>query len=105
MSEWGLSHGTWHVTIDKSTSNTRACGHCSSEGTHTTTSLVPRIRRVLSDLDAAVGPRDLDMPGYRLHRLTGDRRGYWSVRVSGNWRILFRFVNGEVADVDLLDYH
>ncbi len=45
------------------------------------------------------------MPGYRLHRLTGDRRGYWSVRVSGNRRIIFRFVNGEVADVDLLDYH
>ena len=69
------------------------------------TSLVPRIRRILSDLDAAIGPRDLDMPGYRLHRLTGNRRGYWSVRVSGNWRIIFRFVNGEVIDVDLLDYH
>ena len=56
-------------------------------------------------MDAAIGPRDLDMPGYRLHRLTGNRRGYWSVRVSGNWRIIFRFVNGEVADVDLLDYY
>ncbi len=69
------------------------------------TSLVPRIRCILSDLDVAIGPRDLDMPGYRLHRLTGDRRGYSSVRVSGNWCIIFRFVNGEVADVDLLDYH
>ena len=50
-------------------------------------------------------PRDVDLPGYRLHRLTGDRRGQWSVRVSGNWRIVFRFVNGETVDVTLVDYH
>ena len=67
--------------------------------------LAPRIRRILSDLDAAVQPRDMDLPGYRLHRLTGDRRGQWSVRVSGNWRIVFRFVNGEAVDVTLVDYH
>ena len=72
---------------------------------HLPTSLVPRIRCILANLDVAIGPRDLDMPGYRLHRLTGNRRGHWSVRVSGNWRIIFRFVNGEVADVDPLDYH
>ncbi len=72
---------------------------------HLPPDLVPRIRRVLSDLDAAVQPRDLDIPGYRLHRLTGNRRGYWSVRVSGNWRIVFRFRDGEATDVDLLDYH
>ena len=67
--------------------------------------LAPRIRRLLSDLDAAVQPRDVDLPGYRLHPLTGDRRGQWSVRVSGNWRIVFRFVNGEAVDVTLVDYH
>lgn len=67
--------------------------------------LAPRIRRILSDLDAAVQPRDVDLPGYRLHQLTGDRRGQWSVRVSGNWRIVFRFVNGEAVDVSLVDYH
>ena len=48
----------------------------------------PRIRRILSDLDAAVQPGDLQLPDYRLHSLTGDRRGQWSVRVSGNWRIV-----------------
>lgn len=69
------------------------------------TTLAPRIRRTLSDLDAAVQPRDVDLPGYRLHPLTGDRRGQWSVRVSGNWRIVFRFVNGEAVDVTLVDYH
>ena len=68
-------------------------------------SLAPRIRRILSDLDAAVQPRDMNLPGYRLHRLSGDRRGQWSVRVSGNWRIVFRFENGEPVDVTLVDYH
>ena len=44
-------------------------------------------------------------PTYRLHPLKGDRRSQWSVRVSGNWRIVFRFVDGEAVDVDLVDYH
>ena len=47
----------------------------------------------------------MELPGYRLHPLRGDRRGQWSVRVSGNWRIVFRFVEGEAVDVDLIDYH
>ena len=64
-----------------------------------------RIRRILSDLDAAVQPGDLQLPGYRLHPLTGDRRGQWSVRVSGNWRIVFRFEDGVAVDVTLIDYH
>ena len=67
--------------------------------------LAPRIRRILSDLDSAIQPRDMDLPGYRLHPLRGDRRGQWSVRVSGNWRIVFRFRDGEAADVTLIDYH
>lgn len=67
--------------------------------------LAPRIRRILSDLDAALRPGDMDIPGYRLHPLTGERRGHWSVRVSGNWRIVFRFEDGGAADVDLIDYH
>ena len=68
-------------------------------------SLVPRIRRILSDLDAAVQPGDMDIPDYRLHPLTGARRGQWSVRVSGNWRIVFRFENGVPVGVTLVDYH
>ena len=66
---------------------------------------IRRIRRVLADLDVARDPHDLDQPGYRLHPLAGNRQGQWSVRVSGNWRIVFRFVDGEALDVDLLDYH
>ena len=68
-------------------------------------SLVPRLRRILANLHAAGRPTDLDLPGYRLHALKGPRAGYWSVRVSGNWRIVFRFDAGEAVDVDLVDYH
>ena len=66
---------------------------------------VPRIRRILADLEAAVRPADLDIPGYRLHPLKGARADYWSVRVSGNLRVVFRFRDGEPVDVDLVDYH
>ena len=67
--------------------------------------LVPRIRRVLLLLDEATEPRHMDLPGFRLHPLKGDRTGQWSVSVTGNWRIVFRFADGEVVDVDLVDYH
>ena len=81
--------------------------HSSSgvDGRRIPADLAPRIRRILSDLDAALRPGDMDIPGYRLHPLTGDRRDQWSVRVSGNWRIVFHFVDGVAADVDLIDYH
>ena len=66
---------------------------------------VERIRRVLTALQDARSPRNLDLPGWRLHQLKGDRRGQWSGRVSGNWRKVFRFADGEAVDVDLIDYH
>ena len=68
-------------------------------------SLVPRLRRILFRLQEAMHPRSADAPGFRLHPLKGDRAGQWSVRVSGNWRVVFRFVDGEVVDLDLVDYH
>lgn len=64
-----------------------------------------RIADVLFHLDQAQIPSDLDLPGYRLHRLSGDRKGVWSVTVSGNWRITFRLQDGDVFEVDLVDYH
>ena len=66
---------------------------------------VARINRLLDDLAAASRPEQLGLPGLRLHQLTGGRRGTWSVRVSGNWRLTFRFVGGEAVDIDLEDYH
>ena len=64
-----------------------------------------RIRDVLAHLDLAESPGDLGLPGYRLHALKGDLKGYWSVTISGNWRITFRFGVGDAYDVDLVDYH
>ena len=64
-----------------------------------------RINDVLLHLDQAQGPGDLDLPGYRLHPLKGDLKGYWSVMISGNWRIVFRFEDGDAYEVDLADYH
>jgi proteic killer suppression protein len=64
-----------------------------------------KIIRILAYLDVARTPRDMDYPGLRLHPLTGDLRGFWSVTVSANWRIIFRFEGIDVIDVDLVDYH
>ena len=67
--------------------------------------LAERIALALADLDDASNPRDVDLPGYRLHPLKGTMKGLWSISVSGNWRITFRFEDGDVYDVDLVDYH
>ncbi len=64
-----------------------------------------RIEDVLGRLDVAESPGDLGLPGYRLHPLKGEWKAFWSVNVSGNWRIIFRFEAGDVYDVDLIDYH
>ena len=67
--------------------------------------MVDRIIRRLDVLEAAAAIRDLDQPGFGLHELMGARRGTWSVRVTGNWRITFTFRDGDAFDVDLEDYH
>lgn len=64
-----------------------------------------RIKRCLNYLNAATQPSDLNLSGLRLHRLRGGRQGYWSIRVTGNWRITFRMEKGDVYDVNLIDYH
>ncbi len=64
-----------------------------------------KIERVLSAIDAAGSPRELDLPGFRPHPLKGDMQGVWSLTVYGNWQIIFRFENGDAFDVDLVDYH
>ena len=66
---------------------------------------VERIALALADLDEANKPSDLNLPGYRLHPLKGDQKGFWSISISANWRIIFRFEEGDVYDVDLVDYH
>lgn len=64
-----------------------------------------RVERILFVLDQAQTIEEINIPGYRLHPLTGNRQGTWSIRVTGNWRITFRFEDGNVYDVDLEDYH
>ena len=64
-----------------------------------------KIERILDRLDTAVVIKDMDIPGWNLHELKGNRKGCWSVTVRANWRITFRFDHDEVYDVNLEDYH
>ena len=64
-----------------------------------------KLRLQVTALDAATRPDDLAAPGWRLHPLTGNLRGFYSITVSGNWRVIFRFDGKDVDLVDYLDYH
>ena len=64
-----------------------------------------RLRLILSNLDQAENPEDMDLPGLKLHELKGNRKGVWSVAVSGNWRITFKFVGRNAEIVNYEDYH
>ena len=64
-----------------------------------------RIRRLLDALDAVSDVNSLNYQGNYLHELKGQQKGIWSMRVSGNWRITFRFIEGHAYDVNLEDYH
>ena len=66
---------------------------------------VEKVKRVLARLDEATDIRNMALPGFGLHPLKGKFKGLWAVSVSGNWRIVFRFENGNACDVDLVDYH
>ena len=65
----------------------------------------PKLRLQLAALDSALVLEDLDIPGYRLHELKGNRKGVWSISVSGNWRITFEFTDGNIYIVNYEDYH
>ena len=65
----------------------------------------PRLRLQLAALNRAKAPTDMGVPGWKLHPLKGDLAGHWAVTVSGNWRITFRFENGDALLVDYQDYH
>jgi proteic killer suppression protein len=65
----------------------------------------PKLRRMLSILNDSTEPQGMNIPGYRLHPLQGDRKGQWAVWVSGNWRLVFKFDGEDATDVDLVDYH
>jgi proteic killer suppression protein len=69
------------------------------------TDLLDIVERILMVLDSATAPQALDLPRYRLHHLKGDLKGFWSVTVRANWRIVFRFEGEDAFDVELTDYH
>jgi len=75
------------------------------DGRKLPTDMVDRIRLVLSTLHAATGVKGMDVPSFRLHLLKGDLKGYYSVTVRANWRIVFRFERGDAVDIDFIDYH
>ncbi len=64
-----------------------------------------KLSRILDRLDVAKTEMDMNLPGYRLHELKGDEKGLWSVTVNGNWRITFKFENGNAYIIDYRDYH
>jgi len=64
-----------------------------------------RLRLILGRLNVATEPRDMALPGLDLHPLKGRRKDFWAVKVSGNWRVTFRFLDQDVELVDYEDYH
>jgi proteic killer suppression protein len=64
-----------------------------------------RLRAQLAKLESSKLPQDMDLPAWKLHPLKGTLKGYWSVSVSGNWRLTFRFVGQDAEVVDYQDYH
>ena len=64
-----------------------------------------KLRMQLAALDTAQSIEDMDIPGYRLHQLKGERKGYWSITVNANWRLTFEFVDGNVHILNYEDYH
>jgi proteic killer suppression protein len=67
--------------------------------------MLDRIENILARLDVATAPEKMDLPGFRLHSLRGDLRGFRSLTVRANWRIIWRFEGADAVDVDLIDYH
>ena len=64
----------------------------------------PKLARILDRLDASIRPQDMNLPGYKLHKLSSKEKGTWSVWISGNWRVTFQFEGQDVLNVDYLDY-
>jgi len=66
---------------------------------------LPKLRNILARLDTATSPEDMNLPGFNLHPLKGNLRGFMAVTVRANWRVMFRFADSNAFDVDYIDYH
>jgi proteic killer suppression protein len=67
--------------------------------------MLSKVENIIAVLGRAASPENMNLPGFRLHPLKGDLRGFWAVTVRANWRIVWRFEGGDAMDVDLVDYH
>lgn len=67
--------------------------------------MLPKVETILAVLDRADVPEAMNLPGFRLHPLKGELKGFWAVTVRANWRIIWRFEGQDAVDVDLIDYH
>jgi proteic killer suppression protein len=76
-----------------------------NDGSKLSAEMLPRIRLILTMLDAAQTIEGMNNPIFKLHPLKGNLKGYWAVTVRANWRITFRFESGKARDVDFVDYH
>jgi proteic killer suppression protein len=78
----------------------------SADGRDLPAAQVEKISDILLAIDEAANVKEVGLfPGWRLHPLKGDLKGFWSVTVSGNWRVIFRFGQGDAFDLDYVDYH
>jgi proteic killer suppression protein len=78
----------------------------SADGRELPAAQVEKITDILLAIDEAANAREVGLfPGWRLHPLKAELKGFWSVTVSGNWRVIFRFENGDAFDLDFVDYH
>jgi toxin HigB-1 len=75
------------------------------DGSKLPSEMLPRIRLILTTLEAAQSVEGMNNPLFRLHPLKGKLKGFWAVTVRANWRIIFRFNGGKARDVDFIDYH
>lgn len=75
------------------------------DGSKLPASQLGKVALILGLLDGAAKPEDMDFPGSGMHKLSGDYKDFWSVKVNANYRIIFRFEDGHAYDVDYLDYH
>ena len=105
-----MCHATGDNPVQMSIRSIRHRGlkrlYTTGEGRDLPAALVEKISDILLAIDEATRPQEVGLfPGWRLHPLKGELKGFWSVTVSGNWRVIFRFENGDAFDVDLVDYH
>ena len=66
---------------------------------------IKKLRLLMANLNAATKIENMNLPGLGLHKLQGNMKDFWSIKINENWRLIFRFSNGDAYDVDYLDYH